>query len=334
MKQKNLLLLLSAVALAACGPTGNSSSSSQTGDGSGSGDSQVSDSDTGSTTTPIGSDSNTGGGSSEETTYTIRIEGLPTGVSVTADKDSAKPGETVTVTVTVEDGFELGYLLINGEPITVGSDGKATFTMPNRSVSIAVTVNAIGEITLRGQISAVLKEETEGSGLYVARNVAVPQSAAFSFMVGSTELDMSDIDWTKCFAPLTYNNSGTGALKIEGGATYDFYYDDNADEETGRCYIKKVKQDKLPDSPETLNNLFQGMARSESTMNPDDVLKIEYTNKVTGIDYDYQNYTNGSYAEAHNLKDENKLVGVVDKKIDGDVLSVVNTFWQLSEIFR
>ena len=326
MKQKNLLLLLSAVALAAGGPTGNSSSSSQTGDGSGSGDSQVSDSDTGSTTTPIGSDSDTGGGSSEETTYTIRIEGLPTGVSVTADKDSAKPGETVTVTVTVEDGFVLGYLLINGEPITVGSDGKATFTMPNRSVSIAVTVNAIGEITLRGQISAVLKEETEGSGLYVARNVAVPQSAAFSFMVGTTELDMSDIDWTKCFAPLTYNNSGTGALKIEGGATYDFYYDDNADEETGRCYIKKVKQDKLPDSPETLNNLFQGMARSESTMNPDDVLKIEYTNKVTGIDYDYQNYTNGSYAEAHNLKDENKLVGVVDKKIDGDVLSVVNTY--------
>ena len=328
MKQKNLLVLLSALALTACGPSGNSSSS-PAGTGTGTGDSQVTDTDTGSNTDPIGSDTGSGSGggtTQEETTYAIRVEGLPTGVKITVDKEKAKEGETVTITVTVEDGFELGYLLVNGEPVTVGADGKATFTMPNRSVSIAATVNAIGEITLRGQISAVLKEETEGSGLYVARNIPVSQTSAFSFMVGSTELDMSDLDWTKCFAAISYSNSEAGELKIEGGATYDFYYDDNADEEAGRCYIKKVKQDKLPDSPESLNNLFQGMARSESTMNPDDVLKIDYTNNVTGIDYDYQNYTNGSYAEAHDMNDGNKVVGVVDKKIKDGVLSVVNTY--------
>ena len=307
MKKRNLLWAVAALSLAACSDP-NLTSSSPDNSGSGSG---------------VSSSGSASSGDQTGETYTIRVVETANGASISVDKDSAKEGETVTVTVTTEDGFVVEAVLVNGEAIEV-KDGKGTFVMPNRSVTISVTVKADGEVTLSGQISQTLTEEQPG--LYVARGIKVSSLSYFSFSVGSTELDMSDIDYTKCFAPIGYGKTGLGELSVEGGATYDFYYDDNADPEDGRCYIKKVKQDSFPDNPDSFNNLFQGYARSESTMNPDGVLSIKYVNKVTGIDYTYQNHTNGSYAEAKDVHDDGKLVGVVDKKIDGDVLSVVNSY--------
>lgn len=306
MKKRNLLWVAAALSLAACSNPNTSTSSSTQGGGS-----EPSDTNTSQSETP------------DNQVYTIRIAQSSNGATITCDKTSAKAGETVNVTVTVQKDFAIKALWVNKDAIEV-KDGKASFVMPNRSVTLSVTVKAAGAVTLSGQISQALAEEEPG--LYVARGIKVATTSYFSFMVGSTELTMADIDYTKCFAPIGYGKTDLGELSVEGGATYDFYYDDNADSEDGRCYIKKVKQDTFPNNPDTFNNLLEGYARSESTMNPDDVLSIHYSNQVTGIDYTFQNHTNGSYAEAKDLHNDNKVVGVVDKKIDGDVLSIVNSY--------
>ncbi len=57
------------------------------------------------------------------------------GGSVQADKTEAAAGETVTLTVKSDYGYELKSLKVNGEALTV-KDGKATFTMPNTAASV------------------------------------------------------------------------------------------------------------------------------------------------------------------------------------------------------
>ncbi len=328
MKKQNLLLLLSALALAGCSDP-SSSTSSLPGGSDGDNSSAITDSSGDSSDESGESESNTTPPVvDEDETYVIRVGNIPSGATVTIDKSEAKEGETVTVTVTVEDGFSIRSLSINGSPISVEQSGDgyvATFQMPDRSVEVTLTLKVEGAVTIQGGITAVLTEETAGSGIYVARNVKVPAEAEFSFFVQDTELTMLDLDYTKCFASI-HSGGSDGELSIAGGATYDFYYDDNADPALGRCYVKKVHQDSYPNSPETLHLLFDGQARSESTMNPDDVLTLDYKNYVTDVHYSYQNHLNGSYATAVKASNEDRSLGLVSKKIDGDVYSVVNSY--------
>lgn len=65
---------------------------------------------------------------------------LPTNVengTITVDKESAIAGETITLTIAPENGFELESLTINGEAATV-TGNTYTFTMPAENVTITV----------------------------------------------------------------------------------------------------------------------------------------------------------------------------------------------------
>jgi len=57
------------------------------------------------------------------------------GGGVLCDKTQAAAGETVTLTVNPDFGYELKSLKVNGEALTV-KDGKATFTMPNTAAKV------------------------------------------------------------------------------------------------------------------------------------------------------------------------------------------------------
>ncbi|MGN0459444.1 MAG: InlB B-repeat-containing protein [Ruminococcus sp.] len=64
--------------------------------------------------------------------------------TVTADKATAKPGETVTLTVSQEDGYELSTLKYNTTDNTVDIDrSKKQFTMPSGDVTITATFTPI-----------------------------------------------------------------------------------------------------------------------------------------------------------------------------------------------
>ena len=324
-KPTSLLLVMSALALAACG--GNQTSSSSTGVPSSTGtDTDSSD------TTPIGGDSSSTSTTPEATTYIIRINNV-SGATVTADKERAAEGETVNLTVVVDDGYTLKSLTYNGNALTVDAEGHASFVMPNRSVTISISLSIDGDVTVQGDIAAVLKEEQTGSGLYVARNIKVASDAQFSFYVKSTELSVIDVDYTKCFANVeSAYNDADGQLILAGGATYDFYYDENADPAAGHCYIKKVHQDVLPSDVNTFHALFEGRVRSESTMNLDGVSKIAYTNATNDVKYEYANYTDGSHAEAVKVSDGTSL-GVVNKVYDAsrDYYRTVDSYVEWGE---
>ena len=326
-KPASLLLVLSALALAACG---GDTSSSVPGGGNAS---SSTDTNT-STTTPVGGDSTSSSTSTtpEVTTYIIRINNV-SGATVTADKERAAEGETVNLTVVVDDGYTLKSLTYNGTALTVDAEGHASFVMPNRSVTISISLSIAGDVTVQGDIAAVLREEEPGSGLYVARNIKVASDAQFSFYVKSTELSVIDVDYTKCFANVeSAYNDADGQLILAGGATYDFYYDENADPAVGHCYIKKVHQDVLPSDVNTFHALFEGRVRSESTMNLDGVSKIAYTNATNDVKYEYSNYTDGSHAEAVKVSDGTSL-GVVNKVYDAsrDYYRIVDSYVEWGE---
>ena len=80
------------------------------------------------------------------TDYTIIIEPTENG-TVTADKQTANMGETVTLTITPNEGYEFDQLTVmNGTTqvaVTPAEEGKYTFVMPAGNVAISATYKAI-----------------------------------------------------------------------------------------------------------------------------------------------------------------------------------------------
>lgn len=78
--------------------------------------------------------------------YTVTIEPSENG-TVIADKATANMGETVTLTVTPNEGCEFDQLTVmNGETkvdVTITTEGNYTFTMPAGNVNITATFKAI-----------------------------------------------------------------------------------------------------------------------------------------------------------------------------------------------
>ena len=74
--------------------------------------------------------------------YTITIEPAENG-TVTADKQTANMGETVTLTITPNEGYELDEIhMMNGTnqvAVTPAEDGKYTFVMPAGNVEVSAT---------------------------------------------------------------------------------------------------------------------------------------------------------------------------------------------------
>lgn len=63
--------------------------------------------------------------------------------SVTADKQEAYLGDTVTFTVTPDEGYEIDTVTVNGETLTAGSDGKYTYTVAGiEDVEVSATFKA------------------------------------------------------------------------------------------------------------------------------------------------------------------------------------------------
>ena len=87
------------------------------------------------------------GSSSSSTSNTVSASTASNG-KVSLDKSTAKKGDTVTVTVTPDAGYQLDKLTVtdakgNTISVTKKSDGKYTFTMPDSKVTITPTFSKI-----------------------------------------------------------------------------------------------------------------------------------------------------------------------------------------------
>ena len=86
---------------------------------------------------------------SSTTTNTVSASTASNG-KVTMDKTTAKKGDTVTITVTPDAGYELGKLTVTdakGNTLTVTDkgNGKYTFTMPDGKVTVTPTFTKIAD---------------------------------------------------------------------------------------------------------------------------------------------------------------------------------------------
>ena len=86
---------------------------------------------------------------SSSTSNTVSASTASNG-KVTMDKSSAKKGDTVTITVTPDAGYELGKLTVtdakgNTIATTKKDDNKYTFTMPDGKVTVTPTFTKIAE---------------------------------------------------------------------------------------------------------------------------------------------------------------------------------------------
>lgn len=86
--------------------------------------------------------------------YAITVGASENG-TVTADKETAKAGETVTLSVVADKGYELGTLTVSGTnsevfETTKTTDGTYTFTMPGEAVTVTATFKEYvpGQITV------------------------------------------------------------------------------------------------------------------------------------------------------------------------------------------
>ncbi|MCQ2772150.1 MAG: hypothetical protein MJ238_02590 [Bacilli bacterium] len=307
MKKKNLFLFLACgLILASCGGTGEASSNS----------SPVSDTTSqGDQSQPIGGDSvissdqsSAQQGGEDVDYYAIRVT-APAGVEYTLDKTKAAAGEDVTLTLKANNGVLIDTVTLNKSTILKGNNGVYKFTMPDRSASIVITVTISGDIVINGEFNAVLTDD-DHDGVFVAKDVKVTSSTTmlgFSYQIKGadgtmTAIDSMKLDRDRTFANVTFSNNSNYELSIGTNASYDFYYDTNEPEYP--CYIIRTGVDHLPDSKDTLFNLFDGWSSFLPTCNPPDLngISYKYTSNSLSYDYNYKLYENNvSYAKVNDI---------------------------------
>ncbi|MBQ4388201.1 MAG: hypothetical protein II822_11445, partial [Prevotella sp.] len=133
-------------------------------------------------------------------TFSIDIDNMSNG-EVTASTTAATEGETVTLTVTPDEGYRLVSLTVTNGSTTVGttatSDNTYTFEMPKGDVTVSASFEAIPASEYS------VWNKTAGKG-YSSLNAAV---SALSSATGDIELEVNEdqtltgrLTWSKAFA--------------------------------------------------------------------------------------------------------------------------------------
>ena len=319
MKKSTLIFGVAAlVLLGSCSnPTRTSSAPAASSNGASSNQPTTSSAAPTSSTTPISSPS-------EQETYMVVIT-ANSGVNVTASKTTAQEGDVITLTYTVNAGYTLVSITMNGTALTL-NDGTATFTMPNRDVTIKCSVNISGDVVLNGDIAVSLSKQEDGT--YAAKDVTVANDSTFCVEVTKdgtpTVLDGSEIvDNRKTFANIE-NSSKDNYLVIKGGAVYNFYYDPTND--TMPFSVQRVGTNVMPTDTNSLSDLlYMKGIKSDPTSYPAGVTAVNFFDSRTSETYAWKKYNQASLATVTAAGDTTPSAYVY-KSMDNDVYTVVDNY--------
>lgn len=90
--------------------------------------------------------------------------------TVTADKEEAYLGDTVTFTVTPAEGYEIASVTVNGAALTAGSDGKYTYTVEGiEDIEVSAAFRAIS--SGGGDSQGGTQEPGNNTGLWIGIGV-------------------------------------------------------------------------------------------------------------------------------------------------------------------
>ncbi|MCQ2776261.1 MAG: hypothetical protein MJ217_00850 [Bacilli bacterium] len=280
-------------------------------------------SSTTSSTTPI-----------DDEQYLIRVN-KSTGVSYLLSKARAKANETVTIQLTFDAGYKLKEITSNQTKLTKVNDNLFSFVMPNKPVTINITVDIEGDVTLSGGVAAALTYDS-AKGYYVAKDVAVTGTSKyvnFDLIVQGNKADALDLDESRCFADVNSGYPSAYEFSIATGCTYDFIYEPSSEVP---FYVIRKSVDVFPTDTNgiasLIESLFSGKMRSESACHPVDLVGIDYTFDSADLKYDYH-YTlyenNVSYAYVNDKTVDGQVnMYYVYKKADlnNGMYTVVNTY--------
>ena len=176
-----------------------------------------------------GTDPGGGGGGSGDSGYSISVPASSSirGGSISVRPGSAGKGDTVTITVKPDAGYELDTLTVTDSKgselkLTDKGGGKYTFTMPGSNVKIAVSFKEIAE-----QVTNPFTDVSEGTWYYDAVLWAVAEgitngtsAAAFSPDMTVSRAQMVTFLWRACGSP-----KATGTNPFADVSAGTWYYD-------------------------------------------------------------------------------------------------------------
>ncbi len=132
------------------------------------------------------------------TSYAIAKAENIVGGTVEIDKQSAKAGDTVTITAAPSDGYKFGKITVTPDSVTVSAtaDGKYTFTMPASNVTVgaeftAVYAVAVAEGITGGTVTVDKKTAAAGEEVTVT---ATPNSKYLLDKVTVKDADNNDVE--------------------------------------------------------------------------------------------------------------------------------------------
>ena len=166
------------------------------------------------------------------TKYSVTVASGIVHGSVTADKTSAAEGETVTLTITPDSGYQLGALTTTPALELGGSGNTRTFTMPAGNVTISATFNASSSApALTGYVD-ILGEPWVGETLYArvtsTNNTGIlyyQWTADGYYLYGETSryLDLTRYEVGKVIRCVVTSSVQTGSITGRLRGTVDYY---------------------------------------------------------------------------------------------------------------
>ncbi len=308
-KYFGIAVLSTILLLASCGNTSSSQATSKN-------DSQV---------PSVNSQGGTSSALPLDDEYVVLIQNSSSLVEITPDKEKAKEGELITLTVKLNNDVILTKIVINSTlEATKVNATTYTFKMPNRDAIVKPVLSVNADVAIVGDVTAVLNEV---DGVFVAKDVLIPTDSHVSYAIKNQqgeveELSIAKLDNRKCNADIQMSNHDFG-FNIAGNAKYDFYYDPT-DKETP-CYVQRVELVNAPKNLAEFESLFAGKVKSEPSTYPQELNYVHYTSTKSNDDYTWNLYDNASFASVKKLGTDTET-GVVYTNLNNGVLTVVDTY--------
>ncbi len=278
------------------------------------------------------STSESGGGSSStsgitpETEYAI-IDRTGVGVNLTFSKTKAKKGETVIVNVTLDEGYVLLALYANKVECTKVNDTTYSFAMGDSPVSITASLNAVGDVTLSGDMAAVFAKQEDGS--YKA-NITCENATKLLVNVGSNQYGYGAVDFDLSYADIDsvhVSSSKVTQFELGGNAIYEVTFDLRRGEKPISVYRTGIL--KAPSNADEIGSYFCGSYAGRNVLdggayNVKGLNHVEYRNSRTLVQYSWDLHLDGSIAKAKNISTDK--TAFVYKAVKDNVFTVVDEY--------
>ena len=314
----SLLVLASALLLAGCGETNSTDSNS-----TGSETSQNSGSDQ-------SSKGNEGGNSSSEptvTTYAI-VDRTADGISITLSKTKAAKGDTVEITVALEDGYILLGIYANSKECTKVDDTHYTFVMGDSAVAITASLSVTGDVVTSGDVAISLTKQEDGTykGTFNAES-----NKSLIVIAGGKEYGYGSVDFDRSYADISdvyvSGSTSTTQIRLGGNAKYEITFDLTKERPIS---FYRTGIFKAPSSASEISSYFCGSYAGRNVLdsgayNVKGLNHVSYRNSRSDISYTWDLYQDGSLATATKLTDDTD-VSHVYKSLNDNVLTVVDEY--------